>query len=168
MLFGRVTNAFDHSNSSGRWDSYYKYPYLADEKIGGPEHWQVQGHIASICIWQSWSTWPMYRSLNWWLLLSGSVIFDSLWPHILEHTGFLCPWDSPGKATRVGSHFLYQGSSLPRDRTCISCLAGRSFTTKPPWKLLWTGYLPLIFGFSSCQLLSSVQLFEAPVSKLCL
>ena len=122
MLFGRVTNAFDHSNSSGRWDSYYKYPYLADEKIGGPEHWQVQGHIASICIWQSWSTWPMYRSLNWWLLLSGSVIFDSLWPHILEHTGFLCPWDSPGKATRVGSHFLYQGSSLPRDRTCISCL----------------------------------------------
>ena len=64
----------------------------------------------------------MYCSLNWWLLSSGSVVFDSLWLHGLEHTGLLCPWDSPGKDTSVGCHFLYQGSSLPRNRTCISCL----------------------------------------------
>ena len=32
----------------------------------------------------------------------------------------LCPWDSPGVNTGVGFHALLQGSSQPRDRTCIS------------------------------------------------
>ena len=30
--------------------------------------------------------------------------------------------DFPGKNTIMGCHFLLQGSSQPRDRTCISCL----------------------------------------------
>ena len=34
---------------------------------------------------------------------------DSLWPHGLWPTRLLCPWDFPGKNTRVGSHFLLQG-----------------------------------------------------------
>ena len=34
----------------------------------------------------------------------------------------------PGKNTRAGCHFLLQGSSQPRDQTCISCLVGRFFT----------------------------------------
>ena len=43
----------------------------------------------------------------------------------------LCPWDSPGKNTRVGCHFLLQGSSWPRDRmSCFSpALADGIFTT---------------------------------------
>ena len=44
----------------------------------------------------------------------------------------LCPWDSPGKNTGVGFHFLLKGSFLPRDRTCILCLLN--------WQ---AGYLPL-------------------------
>ena len=32
----------------------------------------------------------------------------------------LCPWDSPGKNTRVGCHFLLQGSSQNRDQAHIS------------------------------------------------
>ena len=32
----------------------------------------------------------------------------------------LCPWDSPGKNTGVGCHFLLQGSSRPRDRIHVS------------------------------------------------
>ena len=36
---------------------------------------------------------------------------------------FLYPWDSPGKNTRVGCHFLLQGSSQPRGRTCVSCIS---------------------------------------------
>ena len=31
------------------------------------------------------------------------------------------PWDSPGKNTGVGCHFLLQGSSQPRDQTHVSC-----------------------------------------------
>ena len=35
-----------------------------------------------------------------------SVVSDSLWPHGLQPTRPLCPWDSPGKNTGVGCYFL--------------------------------------------------------------
>ena len=38
-----------------------------------------------------------------------SVVFNSLLPHELQPTRFLCPWDSPGKNTGVGCHFFLQG-----------------------------------------------------------
>ena len=34
---------------------------------------------------------------------------DSLQPHGLQSTWFLCPWNSPGKKTGLGSHSLLQG-----------------------------------------------------------
>ena len=33
---------------------------------------------------------------------------SSLWPHTLQPTRLLCLWDSPGKNTGVGCHFLLQ------------------------------------------------------------
>ena len=33
---------------------------------------------------------------------------DSVRPHRRQPTRLLCPWDSPGKNTRVGCHFLLQ------------------------------------------------------------
>ena len=42
-----------------------------------------------------------------------SVVSDSLRPHGLKSSRLLCPWDSPGNNTGVGSHFLLQGSSWP-------------------------------------------------------
>ena len=42
--------------------------------------------------------------------------------------GLLCPWDSPGKNTGVGCHFLHRGSSRPKDWTmvsCVSCIGGQ-------------------------------------------
>ena len=41
-----------------------------------------------------------------------SVIFDSLRPNGLLPTSLLPPWDSPGKNTEVGCHFLLQGIFL--------------------------------------------------------
>ena len=41
--------------------------------------------------------------------VSLSVIFNSLRPHRLQPSRLLCPWDSPGKNTGVGSHSLLQG-----------------------------------------------------------
>ena len=38
-----------------------------------------------------------------------SHLTDLLQPHGLYPTRFLCPWDFPGKSTRVGCHFLLQG-----------------------------------------------------------
>ena len=37
-----------------------------------------------------------------------SVMSDSVRPHGLQPTRLLCPWDSPGKNTGVGGHFLLQ------------------------------------------------------------
>ena len=37
-----------------------------------------------------------------------SVVSDSVWPHKWQPTSLPCPWDSPGKNTGVGCHFLLQ------------------------------------------------------------
>ena len=44
---------------------------------------------------------PMYENEKWkW---SRSVLSDSLWPHGLQPTRLVHPWDFPGKSTRVGA-----------------------------------------------------------------
>ena len=43
------------------------------------------------------------------------------------------PWDSLGKNTGVGCHFLLQGIFRPQDQTQVSCTAGKFFT-EPPGK----------------------------------
>ena len=46
----------------------------------------------------------MHESEKWkW---SRSVVSDSLWPHGLQPSRLLCPWDFPGKSTGVGCHCL--------------------------------------------------------------
>ena len=40
--------------------------------------------------------------------LVASVVSDSVQPHGLQPTRLLHPWDSPGKNTGVGFHFLLQ------------------------------------------------------------
>ena len=39
---------------------------------------------------------------------AASVVLDSVRPHIRQPTRLPCPWDSPGKNTGVGCHFLLQ------------------------------------------------------------
>ena len=40
---------------------------------------------------------------------SCSVMSNFLWPNGLYLARLLCPWNSPGQNTRVGSYFLLQG-----------------------------------------------------------
>ena len=74
---------------------------------------------------------PQFKSINSWMLsflyaptltsthnywknyscdsLSLSLVAQScpiLWPHGLQPARLLCPWDSPGKNTGVGCHFI--------------------------------------------------------------
>ena len=42
------------------------------------------------------------------LLLSCFSMSDSVRPHSQQPTWLLSPWESPGKNTRVGCHFLLQ------------------------------------------------------------
>ena len=46
---------------------------------------------------------------KWKWKWSHSVVANSLWPHGLQPTRLLCPWNFPGKSTGVGCHFLLQG-----------------------------------------------------------
>ena len=65
-----------------------------------------------------------------------SVVSDSLRPHGLEPARLLCPWDFPGKSTRVGCHFLLQrifltqglNPGLPHCRQMLYLPGGRCFT----------------------------------------
>ena len=57
-----------------------------------------------------------------------TVVSDSLQPQGLWLGRLLCPWDFHGKNTGVGCHSLLWGSSLPKDQTQISCIAGGCFT----------------------------------------
>ena len=50
------------------------------------------------------------------LLLSRSVMSDSVQPHRWQPTRFCCPWDSPGKNTGVGCHFLLQCMKVKSER----------------------------------------------------
>ena len=52
-----------------------------------------------------------------------SVMSDSLQPHGLKTTRFLCPWDFPGKNIRVGCHLLLQGIfPTPGSNPCLLSL----------------------------------------------
>ena len=65
------------------------------------------------------------------MCVSRSVVSNSLRPHELQPTRLLCPWNSPGKNTGVGCHFLLQGISLtqgsnpglPHCRQTLYCLS---------------------------------------------
>ena len=53
---------------------------------------------------------PMHESVKWkW---SRSVVSDPQWPHGLQPSRLLRPWDFPGKSTGVGCHCLLWGSVL--------------------------------------------------------
>ena len=56
-----------------------------------------------------------------------SVFSDSLRPHRLQPTRPLCPWDSPGKNTGVGCHFLPHGIFPTQGSKQVSCTASRFF-----------------------------------------
>ena len=58
------------------------------------------------------------------LLLSSSVVSDSMGPHRWQPTRLLHPWDSPGKNTGVGCHFLLQCMKVKSE-----CEVAQSFRT---------------------------------------
>ena len=66
---------------------------------------------------------------------------DSLRPHGLQPTRLLCPWDFPGKDTRVVCHFLLQGifptqesnQGLPQCRQTLYHLSHQGSPKRLEW-----------------------------------
>ena len=87
---------------------------------------------------------------------SRSVMSNSLQPHGMQSTRCLHPWDSAGKNTGVGFHFLLQLWLCGSQQTVEN--SERDGNARPP-------YLPpekSLCAFSSVQSLSRVQLFATP------
>ena len=116
------------------------------------------------CVLIIWS-WFMFFSLEWrvfssesswdlrWntmllLLLSRSVMSDSVWPHKRQPPRLPSPWDSPGKNTGVGCHFLLQ------------CMKVKSFSRVWLLATSWSAayQAPLSMGFSRQEYWSGVPL----------
>ena len=81
-------------------------------KSGQQTQWSRISHMGT-------KSWFFLKSYLWFSSNSEScsVVFSFLWPHGLQTTRLLCPWNSPGKNTGMGCHALLQGSSFSRDQT---------------------------------------------------
>ena len=82
----------------------------------------------NVCIPPKFLFWSPLLSLSF--LLSCISLFTTPWT---MPTGLLCPWNSLGKNTGVGCHFLLQEilsnpGTEPKDQTQVFCTAGRLFT----------------------------------------
>ena len=86
---------------------------------------------------------------------------NSLQPHGLWPTRFLCPWDFPGKNTGVGCHFLFQRIFLTQGlNPCLltsPALTGGFFTTNITWEAKACQIRISIFDLSSVQFSRSVM-----------
>ena len=94
-------------------------------------------------------------------------------PDGLQSTRLLSPWDFLGKNTGMGCHFLLQGSSQPRDWTCVSCIAGRFFHCWATWEvsvflrfyLIFSGYKVIELWRMSSYLPMSLKFYSRTKCK---
>ena len=90
---------------------------------------------------------------------------DSVWPHRWQLNRLPHPWDSPGKNTGVGCHFLLQPQARrlkERKIYCLTvleakCLKWRCWQGRAPCKT-WTGCLNGVF-LTSCVCWKSLTFF---------
>ena len=66
---------------------------------------------------------------------SHSVVSDSMWPHGLEPTRLVHPWNFQARVLEWVAISFSRGSSWPRDRTQVSHIAGRHFTLWTTWQV---------------------------------
>ena len=81
-----------------------------------------------------------------------SVVSDSVWPHRRQPTRLRHPWDSPGKNSGVGCHFLLQCMKVKSQ----SEVAQLCLTLSAPWTAAHKA--PPSMGFSRQEYWSGVPL----------
>ena len=94
-------------------------PTLCDPRDGSPPGSPVPGILQARTL--EWVAISFSNAWRW----SRSVVSNSSWPHGLQPTRLLRPWDFPGKSTGVGCHCLLVYRPQPRifqsfcDRGCF-------------------------------------------------
>ena len=87
-----------------------------------------------------------------------SVVSNSVQPHRQQPTRLPCPWDSPGKNTGVGCHFLLQCMKLKSESEVLS----RVRLLATPWTAAYQA--PPFMGFSRQEYWSGVPLPSPTIS----
>ena len=106
---------------------------LGWESRGNQEIYNQESNICIHFYHKGWVTSDLSRLQSDSESESCSVVSDSLWPH-----GPYSPWNFPGQNTGVVIIPVSRGSSQPRNRSGVSCIAGRFFTiwaTRKGWLL---------------------------------
>ena len=106
-----------------------------------------------------------------------SVVSDSVRPHRWQPTRLPCPWDSPGKNTGVGCHFLLQcmksesevAQSCPTPSDPMDCsLPGSSIHGIFQARVLeWGAIAFSAYSLQFCLILFLGSVFVAPASYMC-
>ena len=95
MIREAPENLLRISSSLERWEN--------DEETTGRPKWSSKSWLERFGAHA-----PKTRNWQWWSLVA--QLCPTLWdPMDCSRPGFLCRWDSPGKNTGVGCHFLLQG-----------------------------------------------------------
>ena len=88
--------------------SLQSHPTLCDPIDGSPPGSPIPGILQARTL--EWVAISFSNARKWkW---SRSVVSNSLWPHGLQPTRLLHPWDFPGKSTGVGCHCLLRNGHL--------------------------------------------------------
>ena len=113
---------------------------------GSSVHGILQARILEwVAISSRGSSWPRHGTLcllHWLLLLLAAAAKSlqscpTLRPHRRQPTGLPCPWDSPGKNTGVGCHFLLQCMKVKsKSEVAQSCPTLRDPHGPQPTRLL--------------------------------
>ena len=94
----------DEKGAAAAAKSLQSCPTLCDPIDSSPPGSTVPGILQARTI--EWVAISFSNAWKWkW---SRSVVSDSSWPHGLQPTRFLRPWDFPAKSTGVGCHCLWE------------------------------------------------------------
>ena len=110
LLFG---NVFDQLDTLATWwlcEVAQSCPTLCDPMDYSLPGSSVHGIFQAVIL--EWIAISFSSAWKWKVKWSHSVVSDSSWPHGLQPTRLLLPWDFPGKSTGVGCHRLLQTWAL--------------------------------------------------------
>ena len=83
-----------------------------------------------------WDRMIFFLCLTWWWWFS-QVVSDSCNPMDCSPPDSSVHEIIQARRLEWIAISFFRGSSWPRDWTCVSCIAGKFFTTEPPGKLAW-------------------------------
>ena len=138
-----TVHSLDNMIAAAAAKSLQSYPTLCNPIDGSLPGFPVLGILQARTL--EWAA--IFFSNAWkWKVKAKSVVSDSSWPHGLQPTRLLCPWDFPGKSTGVGRHCLLWVNMIKGPQIIIFLWWGRYppdlILTRNSFSSTSLGYIP--------------------------